>query len=171
MSPSQKRATTDKDGRVVSAKDGRILVANNDLRETYKSTYRNDSNTTTFAGHRLNLGMAFKLACWTEYGPYLPVEKGGNLAMRTALFRTAAYYSMSMDGDEAAECERHPDFPEFLWILVQSAKQMRYQWLNEGRAHFGAEIFNSYRLDKKMQGELLFVLDRSKVLEFVNCVN
>ncbi len=115
--------------------------------------------------------MAFKLACWTEHGPYSAVEKGGNQSTRTALFRTASYYSMSMDGDEAAECERHPDFPEFLFILIQSAKQMRYQWLNEDRAQIGAEIFNSYRIDKKLHGELLYVLDWSKVLECVNCVN
>jgi hypothetical protein len=86
-----KRGKLDADGRIISAKDGRPLVANNLLRNKYKSNYRNPSNTRRWAGSfELDLGQAFKLAVWTHYGPVFPTERNGNFEQREALFRTAA---------------------------------------------------------------------------------
>jgi hypothetical protein len=34
----------------------------------------------------------------------MPVERSGNLLQRKTLFRTAAYYALSMDGEEEQEC-------------------------------------------------------------------
>ncbi len=68
-------------------------------------------------------------------------------------FRTAAYYALSMDGEEERECMEHPDFPEFCWILVQAAKQMRYNLLTDGRVFFGDNVFSTFRAAKKYQGK------------------
>jgi hypothetical protein len=145
-------------GVLVSAKDGRLLVAGNILRTRFSSTYRCSTNTRTFAGQSLTLGNAFKLAVFTQYGPNLPLEKAGNLGNRKALFRTAAYYALSEDGSEEEECSSHTDFPEFLNILCQSAKQMRYSWMNEGRIHYGTYLFSEHRASAKYQGEFCFAV-------------
>jgi hypothetical protein len=150
-----KRARIDETGRVVSKRDGRVLVANNPLRQMYQNSYHCPSNTRQWAGHSLDLGQAFKLAVWTQYGPHMPTEKSGNLQMRTALFRTAAYYALSLDGKEEKECIDHADFPEFLSILVFAAKQMRYNILTEGRIYFGDHVFTPFRASKKFQREFV----------------
>jgi len=138
-----KRGMLDINGRIVSKKDSRPLVAGNRLRDKYKSNYRCTSNTRRWAGAELDMGQAFKLAVWTHHGPHLPVEKNGNLDGRKALFRTAAYYALSMDGIEEEEIMQSSELPDFLFILVSAAKQMRYQVLTEGRVFFGDKVFTS----------------------------
>jgi hypothetical protein len=73
----------------------------------------------------------------------MPVEKNGNLEIRLALFRTAAYYALSEDGSEEEEIMQSPYFADFLFIQVQAAKQMRYLVLTEGRVFFGNKVFIS----------------------------
>ena len=73
--------------------------------------------------------------------------------MRTALFRTAAYYALSMDGEEEQECIDSKDFPELLFIMVSAAKQMRYNLLVDARFYFGKHVFTEHRPDKDIQGE------------------
>jgi hypothetical protein len=151
-----KRGILSPSGILVSAKDGRALVAGNKLRTKYQSTYRSSTNTRTFAGQGLSLGNAFKVAVFTFYGPNLPLEKAGNFEIRKALFRTAAYYALSEDGSEEEECSSHTDFPEFLNILCQSTKQMRYSWLNQGRVYYGTYLFSVHRASTKYQSEVCF---------------
>ncbi len=152
-----KRARMDSDDqdRIDSKADGRTLVCNNRLREVYKSTYHNPGNTRLWCGQSLDLGQAFKLAVWTHYGSQMPVEKRWYLPQRRALFRTASYYELSMDGDESeeqdSECMDHAEFSEFSFILVQAAKQMRYNILVEGRIFFGDNVFTTLRPAKKYQ--------------------
>jgi len=93
-----------KEGVLVSAQDGRPLVGNNSLRSKYPNNYRCPKNTNLWQGNKLDLGQAFKLACWVHYGLSMPFEKSGDFENRKALFRTAAHYAMSMDGDDEAEC-------------------------------------------------------------------
>jgi|GEM_PF-5673281 len=139
-----KRGKLDADGRIISAKDGRPLVANNLLRNKYKSNYRNPSNTRRWAGSfELDLGQAFKLAVWTHYGPAFPTERNGNFEQREALFRTAAWYALSMDGTEAEEIMQSPEAADFYYIQVSSAKQMRYLILTQGRVFFGDNVFTT----------------------------
>ena len=148
-----KRAALDANGRLVSKADGRALVCNNTLRKRFPSTYRNPHNTREWNGQHLDLGQGFKLAVWTHYGPSLPLDKNGHLPMRTALFRTAAYYALSMDGEEEQECIDSKDFPELLFIMVSAAKQMRYNLLVDARFYFGKHVFTEHRPDKDIQGE------------------
>jgi hypothetical protein len=153
VTPARGAGVRNKDGVLVSLVDGRPLVSNNSLRRTYPSTFRCSSNTRRWNGHKLDLGQAFKLASWTHYGPRLPTEKSGDFETRKALFRTAAYYSMSMDGSDEAECLDSPDLAEFLFILVQNAKQMRYSIITEGRVFFGDNVFFTMRALQKYQRE------------------
>ena len=149
-----RRGKLSKNGKIVSSKDGRPLVANVALREKYKSSYRDAENTRLWQGYALDLGQAFKLAVWTRHGSNMPVEKNGNLETRTALFRTAAYYALSMDGSDEDEIMESPQFADFLFILVQVTKQMRYQILSEGRVFFGDKVFTSeLRASKLFQRE------------------
>ena len=127
------RGTLNEQGRVVSAKDGRPLKEGNKLKLAYSNNYRDDQNTRRFYGRSLTLGEAFKLAVVCQHGPNLPTDRSGHLESRIALFRTAAYYAMSMDGEDERVCKSSSDFPEFLCFLVQSAKQMRYGWLTRAR--------------------------------------
>ena len=111
-----------KAGRVVSVNNGRRLVRGVGLRTTYSNNYRHPQNTRRWRGHKLDLGQAFKLACFVHYGPRMPYEQSGDFETRKALFRTAAYYAMSSDDEH--ECLTSIELPEFLNILVATAKQM-----------------------------------------------
>ena len=146
-----------KEGVIVSKQDGRPLVGNNSLRSKYPNNYRCPKNTNLWQGNKLDLGQAFKLACWVHYGLSMPFEKSGDFENRKALFRTAAHYAMSMDGDDEAECFRSPEFPDFLNILAQTVKQMRHQLLVEGRVYFGDNVFTSLRAPPKFQSEFVVV--------------
>jgi hypothetical protein len=100
------------------------------------------------------LGQAFKLAVWTHYGSTMPIEKNGNFAQRKALFRTAAYYALDPDGEQEKKIMDHHDFADFVWIMVQAAKQMRYNLLVDGRIFFGDKVFTfELRPLKKYQGK------------------
>jgi hypothetical protein len=130
------------DGKTVSAKDGRIVAAGNDLKKQYPNHYRNADNTKAFYGRYLNLGEAFKLACLVQYGPNLPIETSGYTSMRKALFRTAAYYALS-DG-EAKQIMSHPTIADFLYFLVKSAKQLVYSYTVDARLIFGDAVFSRH---------------------------
>jgi hypothetical protein len=43
------------------------------------------------------------------------------------------------------------DLPDFWFILVQAAKQMRYNQLIEGRIFLGDNVFTTFRAAKKYQ--------------------
>jgi len=150
-----KRGIISKEGRIVSKKDSRPLVADNGLRDKYKSSYRCPSNTRRWQGIELDLGQAFKLAVWTHHGPHMPIERSGHIETRTALFRTAAYYSLSMDGSEEEEIMQDPKFHDFLYILVLVAKQLRYQTLAESRVYFADNVFTHFRASKAVQREFM----------------
>ena len=83
----------------------------------------------------------------------MPVDKSGHLETRTALFRTAAYYSLSMDGSKEDEITQDPKFHDFLYILVKVAKQLRYQTLAESRVYFADNVFTHLRASKAVQRE------------------
>ena len=153
--PLPKHGKHGKDGRIVSSRDGRPLTCTNSLRRKFPSNYRCALNTRLWYGHALDLGQAFKLAIWTFYGPRMPTEKSGDLETRKALFRTAAYYAMSMDGSDEQEVLNSPEVADFMFILVSAAKQLRYSILTEGRVFFGDNVFTSLRASKKFQGEFL----------------
>ena len=140
LSPGQ-RGTRNEQGKVVSVKDGRPLKEGNDLKRAFSNNYRDDQNTRKFYGRSLTLGEAFKLAVVCQHGHTLPTDRSGHLESRIALFRTAAYYALSMDGEDERNCRQSPDFPDFLYFLVQSAKQMRYGWLTRARVYFGKNVF------------------------------
>jgi hypothetical protein len=130
------------DGKTVSLKDGRIVAAGNDLKRQYPNNYRNAENTNVFYGRNLTLGEAFKLACLVHYGPTLPIETSGHILMRTALFRTAAYYALTVD--EEKEIRNHPSFADFLFFLVKSAKQQVYAYSVDARLIFGDAVFSRH---------------------------
>ena len=153
--PLPKHGIHGKDGKIVSSRDGRPLTCTNSLRRKFPSNYRCALNSRLWYGHALDLGQAFKLAIWTFYGPRMPTEKSGDLETRKALFRTAAYYAMSMDGSDEQEVLNSPEVADFMFILVSAAKQLRYSLLTEGRVFFGDNVFTALRASKKYQGEFL----------------
>jgi hypothetical protein len=140
-----------KGGWVVSVNNGRPLTRGNGLRRTFPNNYRNPANTNRWRGHKLDLGQAFKLACFVHYGPRMPYDKSGDFETRKALFRTAAYYAMSPD--EAVECMTNHEFADFLHILVCTSKQMKYIILTEGRIFFGDQVFTTLRASPAFQRE------------------
>ena len=99
LSPGQ-RGTRNEQGKVVSVKDGRPLKEGNDLKRAFSNNYRDDQNTRKFYARSLTLGEAFKLAVVCQHGHTLPTDRSGHLESRIALFRTAAYYALSMDGED-----------------------------------------------------------------------
>ena len=149
-----KRARYDDQGRIVSIADGRALVCNNKLRAEFPSSYHHPTNTRLWCDQCLDLGQAFKLAVWTHYGSQMPVEKSGNFPQRKALFRTAAYYALDPDGEQEKYIMDHHDFADFMWIMVQAAKQMRYNLLVDTRIFFNDNVFTyNVRPIKKYQGK------------------
>jgi len=140
-----------KGGRVVSVNNGRPLTRGNGLRRTFPNNYRNPDNQSRWRGFKLDLGQAFKLACFVHYGPRMPYEKSGDFETRKALFRTAAYYAMSPD--EAVECMTNHEFADFLHILVCTSKQMKYIIMTEGRIFFGDNVFTTHRASPAFQRE------------------
>jgi hypothetical protein len=130
------------DGKKVSVKDGRIVAAGNDLKQQFPNHYRNPDNQNDFYGKYLNLGEAFKLACLIHYGPNLPIEQSGHISMRTALFRTAAYYALN--DEEEKEITGHATFADFSFFLVKAAKQLVYGLCTEARLIFGDAVFGRH---------------------------
>jgi hypothetical protein len=155
-----------KKGVIVSASDGRPLVRGNELRKKFLNNYRSTKNTTLWRGHKLELGQAFKLACFVHYGPRMPYERSGDFETRKALFLTAAYYSMSPDGEDESECVNSPEFAEFLNILVATAKQMRYTIMTEGRVFFGDHVFTTHRASQSFQREYLPLLRTFSIITY-----
>ncbi len=88
----------------------------------------------------------------------MPYDKSGDLETRKALFSTAAYYSLLINGADEAECLNSSEFGEFLSILVACAKQMKYQLMTEARVFFGDNGFTTHRASKPFQSEYLPVL-------------
>jgi hypothetical protein len=140
-----------KGGRVVSVNNGRPLTRGNGLRRSFPNNYRNPDNQSRWRGFKLDLGQAFKLACFVHYGPRMPYDKSGDFETRKALFRTAAYYAMSPD--EAVECMTNHEFADFLHILVCTSKQMKYIIMAEGRIFFGDKVFTTHRASPAFQRE------------------
>ena len=138
------------DGKTVSVKDGRIVAAGNPLKAQYPNHYRNPDNKHDFYGTNLNLGEAFKLACLVQYGPSLPIESSGHMSMRTALFRTAAYYALS--DEEMKAILGSAFFADFVFFLVKSAKQLLYGMYVEGRLIFGDAVFSRHPPTQKLRG-------------------
>jgi hypothetical protein len=138
------------DGKRVSAKDGRIVAAGNDLKETYTNTYRNAENTRAFHGKQLTLGEAFKLASLVNYGPTMPIDRSGHLKTREALFRTAAYYALT--DQETKQIMDHPDAVDFYFFLVKAAKNLVYAYHNVGRLVFGDAVLGMHPPTKLLQG-------------------
>jgi len=143
-----------KGGRIVSVNDGRLLVRGVELRKAFPSNYRNPENAKRWRGHKLDLGQAFKLACFVHYGPRMPYEKSGDFETRKALFRTAAYYAMSPE--ETVMCMESHEFADFIYILVATAKQMRYVIMTDGRIFFGDNVFTTLRASRSFQREYVF---------------
>ena len=143
-----------KAGRMVSVNDGRLLVRGVELRRAFPNNYRNPDNTNRWRGHKLELGQAFKLACFVHYGPRMPYEKSGDFETRKALFRTAAYYAMSPE--ESDQCMENHEFVDFINILVATAKQMKYVIMTEGRIFFGDNVFTSHRASRSFHREYFF---------------
>ena len=138
------------DGKRVSRRDGRIVAAGNDLKDTYTNNYRNAQNTKNFYGKKLTLGEAFKLAALVHYGPTLPIDQSGHLKMREALFRTAAYYALT--DEETKEIMNHPDAVDFYFFLVKAAKNLVYAYHNDGRLIFGDAVFGMHPPTRLLQG-------------------
>ena len=143
-----------KAGRMVSVNDGRLLVRGVELRRAFPNNYRNPDNANRWRGHKLELGQAFKLACFVHYGPRMPYEKSGDFETRKALFRTAAYYAMSPE--ESDQCMENHEFVDFINILVATAKQMKYVIMTEGRIFFGDNVFTSHRASRSFHREYFF---------------
>jgi hypothetical protein len=143
-----------KAGRMVSVNDGRLLVRGVELRRAFPNNHRNPDNTIRWRGHKLDLGQAFKLACFVHYGPRMPYEKSGDFETRKALFRTAAYYAMSPE--ETVMCMESHEFADFIYILVATAKQMRYVIMTDGRIFFGDNVFTTLRASRSFQREYVF---------------
>ena len=78
---------------------------------------------------QLKLGQAFALACLIEYGPLLPAESSGHLDKRKALFRSAAWYSLS--DEELDRVLQHKEVAPYLFSMVNQAKQYKYAISNK----------------------------------------
>ena len=138
------------DGKTVSVKDGRIVASGNPLKQHYPNHYRNADNKHDFYGVYLNLGEAFKLACLVHFGPSLPIEQSGHTSIRTALFRTAAYYALSDEEEKGIMGSSW--FVDFLFFLVKSAKQLVYGLQVEARLIFGDAVFSRHPPTQKLRG-------------------
>jgi hypothetical protein len=146
----EKTTVRESDGKTVSLKDGRIVAAGNDLKKLFPNTYRNADNTKTFDGKNLNLGEAFKLACVVQYGPNLPIDMSGHISMRSALFRTAAYYALI--DEEVRQIMDDPKVADFFYFLVKSAKQIVYTIGVESRLIFGDAVFSRHIPARLLRG-------------------
>lgn len=80
---------------------------------------------------QLKLGQAFALACLIEYGPLLPAESSGHLDKRKALFRSAAWYSLS--DEELDRVLQHREVAPYLYSMVNQAKQYKYAIFKQAR--------------------------------------
>jgi hypothetical protein len=55
--------------------------------------------------------------------------------------------------NNAQECMTSHEFPDFLHILVATAKQMKYNIMTEARIFFGDKVFTTHRALKAFQRE------------------
>ena len=100
-----------------------------------------DRNDIAFRllGLKLSIAQAFSVACFTKYGSNLPLERNGQQQARTALFRTAAFYSLSEE--ETEEVLNHAEFFEYLFSLVNYVKQYKYRLYSNARRFFSEHVF------------------------------
>jgi hypothetical protein len=63
----------------------------------------------------------------------MPVEKSGFLQLRTTLFRTAAYYALSLKGVEEDECLTQQEFPGFVFISGAGCEAGALQYIDRRR--------------------------------------
>ena len=100
----------------------------------------------------LKLGQAFSLACLIQYGPLLrlPIELTGHLKERMALFRSVAWYCLS--DDELEQVLQHKEVSQYLYSLVNYAKQYKYAIFKQARAYLGNNILCTARPHAPIQG-------------------
>jgi len=98
----------------------------------------------------LKLGQAFSLACLIRYGPLLPIESTGHLKERMALFRSVAWYCLS--DDELEQVLQHKEVSQYLYSLVNYAKQYKYAIFKQARAYLGNNILCTARPHAPIQG-------------------
>ena len=118
-------------------------------------------------GRHLKLGQAFSLACLIEFGPLLPIESSGHLQERKALFRSAAWYCLSEE--ELDEVLEHKEVAQFLYSLVNYAKQYKYAIFKQARVYFGNSILCAARPRTAVAARLglrdgEFIMDRKEWL-------
>ena len=140
---------TNRDGGVVSVKDGRPLKEGNNLKLTYSNNYCDDLNTRKFYGRYLTLGEAYKLAVVCHYDPKLPTDKEGIMIHVQLCFRQQPITPMSVQGQ--------PRIPRFFELFVQSAKQLWYAWLTRARFYFGDSVFRVKRPAKQHQSKCFII--------------
>ena len=99
---------------------------------------------------QLKLGQAFSLACLIEFGPLLPIESTGHLKERMALFRSAAWYCLSEA--ELEQVLQHKEISQYLYSLLNYAKQYKYAIFKQARAYLGHNILCSARPHAPIQG-------------------
>ena len=103
-----------------------------------------------FLGLQLKLGQAFSLACLIEYGPLLAIESTGHLKERIALFRSAAWYCLTEEDLE--QVLQHKEVSQYLYSLVNYAKQYKYAIFKQARVYLGSNILGPVRPHAPIQG-------------------
>ena len=98
----------------------------------------------------LKLGQAFSLACLIRYGPLLPIESTRHLKERMALFRSVAWYCLS--DDELEQVLQHKEVSQYLYSLVNYAKQYKYAIFKQARAYLGNNILCTAQPHAPIQG-------------------
>jgi hypothetical protein len=86
--------------------------------------------------------------------------------MRSALFRTAAYYALS--DEERREIMDDPKFADFLYFLAKSAKQIVYTYGVESRVVFGDSVFGRHIPARLIRGTSNFISVHYAVTVFSN---
>ena len=97
----------------------------------------------------LKLGQAFSLACLIQYGPLLPIELTGTKECMT-LFCSVAWYCLS--DDELEQVLQHKEVSQYLYSLVNYAKQYKYAIFKQARAYLGNNILCTARPHAPIQG-------------------
>ena len=109
------------------------------------------NSSRRFLGMQLKLGQAFALACLIEYGPLLPAESSGHLNKRKALFRSAAWYSLS--DEELDRVLQHKEVAPYQYSTVNQAKQYKYAIFKQARLYLGNNILCAGRPHRHISGE------------------
>jgi len=102
-------------------------------------------------GLKLSIAQSFSVAAFNKYGSNIPLERNGQQQARTALFRTAAFYSLSEE--ETKEVLQHPECFEYFFTLVNYVKQYKYRLYNTARVFFGQHVFCNAIPIKKYRGK------------------